>query len=369
MDADDAIDAGYAIDPDVARARTLPGRFYADERAHARLVERAFAPSWQWVGDEGLARAPGDVHPLTMLEGSLDEPLLLARDLGGELRCLSNVCTHRAMTLVDRPGSCRAIACGYHGRRFDLDGRLRSSPEFEGAREFPRPEDDLARLVLGRLGPLLFASLAPERSFEDAVGPLLARCGWLPFGRLEPAPELSRDLAFDASWALYVDNYLEGFHIPWLHAGLAGAIDFATYETALHERSSVQVALARDGVVAFEPPAGAPDAGRRIAAYYWWLWPNQMLNLYPWGVSFNVVEPRGVARAAVRFRGYVWRRELLGRGAGSGLDAVEREDEDAVVRVQRGVRARLYGRGRYSPSRERGVHHFHRLVAHALGSG
>lgn len=361
MDLDD-----YEIDPDVASAATLPGRFYRDERALERLLERAFAPSWQWVGDETLARTPGCVHPLTLLEGTIAEPLLLARGLDGELRCLSNVCTHRANLLVRAPESCRAIACDYHGRRFDLDGRMRSSPGFEGALGFPRERDDLARIALGRLGPLLFASLGPREPWTDALAPVLERCGWLPFAELDPEPSLARDHAFDASWALYVDNYLEGFHIPWLHEGLAAAIDWPSYATELHARSSVQVALAREGGVAFDPPAGTRDHGRRVAAYYWWLFPNQMLNLYPWGVSLNVVEPRGVARTLVRFRAYAWRRDLLDLGAGAGLDAVEREDEAAVERVERGVRARLYDRGRYSPAREQGVHHFHRLIAAAL---
>ena len=54
-------------------------------------------------------------------------------------------------------------------------------------------------------------------------------------------------------------------------------------------------------------------------------------------------------------------------GAGADLDRVEREDESVVECVQQGVRSRIYERGRYSPSREQGVHHFHRLLAAAIG--
>lgn len=58
---------------------------------------------------------------------------------------------------------------------------------------------------------------------------------------------------------------------------------------------------------------------KRVAAYYWWLFPNTMLNFYPWGLSVNVVRPLGVDRTKVSFLTYVWREELVdkrGRGAG-----------------------------------------------------
>jgi choline monooxygenase len=91
------------------------------------------------------------------------------------------------------------------------------------------------------------------------------------------------------------------------------------------------------------------------------------MNFYPWGLSINVVRPLAVDSTRISFLTYVWKPELLERGAGSGLDQVEREDEAVVEAVQRGVRSRSYDRGRYSPAREQGVHHFHRLLAEALG--
>ena len=81
----------------------------------------------------------------------------------------------------------------------------------------------------------------------------------------------------------------------------------------------------------------------------------------------NLVLPQGPDRTRVLFRRYVDDATLLERGAGSGLDRVEAEDEAIVEAVQRGVGARLYRGGRYSPARERGVHHFHRLLCAALG--
>jgi len=91
-----------------------------------------------------------------------------------------------------------------------------------------------------------------------------------------------------------------------------------------------------------------------------------MLNFYPWGLSLNVVRPLTVERTKVSFLSFVWKEELLDQGAGAQLDRVEREDEVVVEGVHRGVRSRFYDRGRFSPTREQGVHLFHRLLSGAL---
>jgi choline monooxygenase len=176
----------------------------------------------------------------------------------------------------------------------------------------------------------------------------------------------TRTYEFAAHWLLYVENYLEGFHIPYVHPALARVVDFASYATALYPRASVQVARAVGDDPHFAAPSGHEDHGAAVAAYYVWLWPNTMLNFYPWGCSANVVQPLGPARTRVLFLAYVADAALRARGAGSALEQVELEDEAIVQRVQRGVRAHGIQRGRYAPLREAGVHHLHRLLAAAL---
>jgi choline monooxygenase len=239
-------------------------------------------------------------------------------------------------------------------------------PEFEGAEGFPSGADDLPQVALGAWEQLLFVALDPMFPLADLVGDVRSRCDWLPWSRCALDAERSRDYAVRANWALYVDNYLEGLHIPHVHKGLAAALDYPGYRTELFRWSSLQVAMARAGQDAFEPPASSPDHGSRIAAYYFWLFPNTMLNVYPWGVSVNVVRPVAVDRAEISFLTFVWDRSRLDRGAGADLEAVEREDEAVVESVQRGMRSRLYDRGRYSPAHEAGVHHFHRLLVQSL---
>ena len=356
----------YSVDADIAAARTLDSTFYRDADAFAAAREKVFARSWQWLGALGDVEENGSLAPRDLLPGTLDEPLLLARDGAGTLRCLSNVCTHRGNILVK--AACRAeqIRCGYHSRRFDLAGKMIFMPEFLGVKDFPSATDNLAQVGFGEWAGHGFAALDPAAPFDQFLADVKARLSWLPLEHFAYDPSRDRDFDIDAHWALYVENYLEGFHIPFVHAGLNQVVDYGSYSSEIFRYANLQLALAKPGESAFEPPAGSPDHGKRIAAYYWFVFPNLMLNFYPWGLSLNLVQPRGLDRTRVGFRSFVFDPAKLDAGAGSGLDRVEAEDEAIVQAVQRGVRSRFYRHGRYSPTRERGVHHFHRLLCEFL---
>lgn len=341
----------YAIDPDITVAQTLPGAFYSDPGAFEAMRTRVFARTWQWLGALDDVAEPECLAPRELLPGCLDEPLVLARDAAGRLRCLSNVCTHRGNILVAAPCRARHIRCGYHSRRFDLAGRMTFMPEFKEARDFPSPADDLPQVAFGEWGGFGFASLDPAAPLGHFLGDMQAGMQGAPIERMRHDPARDRDFVVEAHWALYVENYLEGFHIPFVHPALDEAVDYGSYAGELFGYSNLQLALDREG---------------RVAARYWWVFPNLMLNFYPWGLSLNRVEPLAIDRTRVLFRAFVWDASRLETGAGAGLDRVEAEDEAVVRSVQRGVRSRLYRRGRYSPTRERGVHHFHRLLAEFL---
>jgi choline monooxygenase len=359
----------YSVDPDITVASTIDSAFYRDEVAYALACERIFARTWQWIGDLADVGESGSLAPRELLPGLLDEPLLLARDGEGALRCLSNVCTHRGNILVrETCSSVDQIRCDYHSRRFDLSGRMTFMPEFTEAKNFPSPSDNLAQIPFITWANQGFASLQPVAPLESFLGDMATRLGWLPIARFHRDSTSDRDYVINAHWALYVENYLEGFHIPFVHVALNRVVDYGSYADELFRYSTVQVAMAQAGEAAFDQPESTLDHGRRVAAYYWWIFPNLMLNFYPWGLSLNRVVPEKVDRTRVEFRSYVWDEAKLGQGAGGALNQVELEDEAIVEAVQRGVRSRFYDKGRYSPTRERGTHHFHRLLCEFMAA-
>ena len=168
----------------------------------------------------------------------------------------------------------------------------------------------------------------------------------MPLDEFRAHPKTSRDYLIGANWALYCDNYLEEFQSV-RSRGLAEKLDYSSYYTEVFPHSSLQMGIARQGEPVFDLPEGHPDYGKRVAAFYFWLFPNIMLNFYPWGLSLNVVNPLGPARTRVSFISYVWNESLRGEGAGGDLHKVEMEDEEVVESVQRGVSSRLYDRGRF----------------------
>ena len=353
----------FKIDSDISVAKTLDTRFYTDPTVFDESREKIFSKSWQFIGDTSQVSGSGSCYPFTLFENYMDEPLLLTKDAAGNLHCLSNVCTHRGTVLVGEAGQAVNLRCRYHGRQFRLDGSFLSMPEFKEVKNFPTPEDDLKKLPFYNWGPLLFTSLTPDSGFEKYFGAMQARLAWLPLDDFIFKPALSAEYMVQSHWALYCENYLEGFHIPFVHAGLNAVIDFGNYTTETFEFSNLQLGLAKTGENIFELPASSPDYGKKVAAYYFFVFPNMMFNFYPWGLSINLIQPVSINQTKVSFLTYIWKEELYNKGAGSGLDTVEMEDEEVVEAVQKGVHSRFYHHGRYSVTREQGIHHFHSLIA------
>ena len=328
----------FEIDPDIRKARTLDSEFYSDESFFDISKERIFARSWQLVAGPELNSG---LTPVTLLPGFLDEPVLISMH-AGKIECFSNVCTHRGKILVDEPCTASLIRCSYHGRRFSLDGKFLSMPEFDGVEDFPSESDNLKQVAFAERAGFMFASIDPAAPLEEFVR------------RLEDVePEglklvSTRDYEVDAHWALYCENYLEGFHIPFVHHSLNEIVDYGSYTTEIFRYSSLQTGL---------------DSNGEVAGRYLFIFPNLMFNFYLWGISVNIVKPVTPGKTIVQYLHYVSDDSKLGEGAGADLHRVELEDEAVVESVQKGIRSRFYSHGRYSPTREQGTHHFHRLIA------
>jgi choline monooxygenase len=163
-----------------------------------------------------------------------------------------------------------------------------------------------------------------------------------------------------------VKNYLDPFHIPFVHKELTSVLDINQYKTEIYDKYNLQIGYSSDGEDCFEIPEGHQDFGSKISAYYYWIFPNIMLNFYPWGLSINIVTPININRTKISFIQFMIDETKYNSGAGGLIDKVEREDEFVVEQVSKGLESRYYKTGRFSAVKEEAIHHFHTLISDYL---
>ena len=356
----------FKVHNDITLAETLPAKFYKDKLMFESIKNKIFLKCWHWIGDSKELSEENIIKPINVLPEFLDEPILLTRPEKKQIKCFSNVCTHRGNILINKKCKSRKITCKYHGRKFNNKGEFEFMPEFNETKNFPRDCDNLHSFQLFSWHSLLFVGFNPDYKIESIFKKINNRVSFLPLENIELFEDFSKDYVIDANWALYCDNYLEGFHVPFVHKDLNEVLDYNNYDTEVDEYFNLQIGYSKNQNECFEIPKNHQDYGKKIAAYYYWLFPNLMLNFYPWGISVNLVCPINTTKTKILFRSYVFDKSKLNLGASGDLDKVEMEDEEIVQSVQKGINSSFYNTGRFSPTKEKGVHHFHSLISDFL---
>lgn len=356
----------FRSDLPLEQAHTIPALWYFDEEIYRAECRHVFGGTWQIAGLLDHVATAGS-YLTTDIAG---EPVLVLRDDAGELRAFYNVCRHRAALVMTEPrGHATRLRCRYHGWTYDLQGRLRGTPEFDGVADFCREEQGLPPLRVDTWGPYVWVC-------GDEKAPSLSQF-------LTPLPEHAaaqgieslrwverREYPIACNWKVFVDNFQDGgYHVNTVHPTLASALDYSRYRTEITDNTTVQISPLQ--------PAEDESLSRLRsgdAAYYWWIFPNVMVNLYSGVMDVNIVLPDGPERCRVIFDWFFppaadAQAEQTIRDSIDVSHQVQLEDIGISEDVQRGLRSRTYNTGRFSVRREEPVYHFHRLLAARLGAG
>lgn len=336
---------------DLDRAHALPARYYAGDTALAMERSAVFARSWQLVAHREQLAEPGD-HVVEQIAGV---PVLVVRGGDGALRAFPNVCRHRAgpLALCNGKGA-RALHCKYHGWTYTLEGQLRSAPEMEGARDFRVEDIRLPPLRVREWQGLVFVALHEDvPAFDEVYAGIAERTAPIDLAAMRFHRRDHYDVA--CNWKVYVDNFLEGYHLPHVHPGLSKVLDYRAYDTELFPWHSLQSSPLRNS-------ADLYGDGR---AFYYFVYPNVMLNIMPGRMQTNRILPLGPDRCRVEFD-YYYAQDAAAQARiaadASFSDEVQNEDIAICEAVQKGLASGFYDAGRLCPKRESGVWHFHNLL-------
>ncbi|MBM9469529.1 aromatic ring-hydroxylating oxygenase subunit alpha [Nakamurella leprariae] len=223
----------------------IPARAYTGQAEFDAEQQSIFSSGWVWAGFAHWVANPGDVKPLTV-GGS---PLLMIRGEDGELRVFHNSCRHRGMALTEEPIQVtQRIQCAYHCWSYHLDGSLAVAPYFKRERRTNPDKDIQAQLSLLPVvsevwAGMVFVNLAADpsdpdrRSLADLVAPLQQRWSHIDFDRIHLAQE--RDFDIDANWKLVVENFLDWYHLPFIHPQVGSVAASLDIDDVVMERDIV----------------------------------------------------------------------------------------------------------------------------------
>ena len=325
---------------------TLPARLYGCPEAWTRERTGVFGRAWLFLGHEAEAATPGD----WIASDVAGHRLLAVRGPDGVLRAFHNVCRHRAGPVVqgDRGHCERELVCAYHGWRYALDGRLRAATGFGPAEGFDPRDFGLLAVRLETWRGLAFVNLDPAAApLADHVAPLEAIMVERGLTVAGPALRRSHDLACD--WKVYVENYLEGYHIGPVHPVLAGELGAADYRVRV------------EGELVVQEAAGVNDGPQ--AGVWGWLWPNLGINVYRDGAMIERMTPVGPGRIRLDYLFLADGGEAALGDALSASDRLTAEDARICEAVQANLSAGAYDRGVLSPRHEAGVAWFQSRIA------
>ncbi|WOK96331.1 choline monooxygenase, chloroplastic [Canna indica] len=361
------------FDPKIplAEAVTPPSSWYTDPSFLALEFERVFFRGWQAVGYTEQIERPHDFF--TGRLGNVE--FVICRDANGDLRAFHNVCRHHASLLASGSGQKSCFVCPYHGWTYGLDGALLKAIRITGIKNFNKDEFGLIPLAVTTWGPFVLIKLDEnpllhENNFMKTVGHewLGSASNILSMNGIDTSLKhvCRREYTIQCNWKVYCDNYLDGgYHVPYAHGGLASGLKLDSYSTIMYEKVSIQRC---EGA-----PADQDEFDRLGSkALYAFVYPNFMINRYgPW-MDTNLVIPLTTTKCQVIFDYFLdlsllEDKEFIQRSLEES-ERVQIEDIVLCEGVQRGLESPAYCSGRYAPSVEMAMHHFHCLLHDSLGN-
>ena len=220
------------VNKKIEQASTIDSKFYTSDSIFSKS-KKIFENSWQFITHESNLDLK-NAFPFNYLDNFIDEPLVVVKNKDNVINCFSNVCTHRGNILVEEHSKVKNnFFCRYHGRRFDSEGKCIFMPKFENVIGYPSNSDNLTKIPISKWRKFIFCSLNGDLKIDKFFSDMEKRIGWMPIEDFIFEPKLSKDYEVKANWALYCDNYLEGFHIPFVHHDLAKQFEYDEYSVEL----------------------------------------------------------------------------------------------------------------------------------------
>ncbi len=334
---------------------SLPSDWYTDDKFLKKEITQIFLKSWLLVGPEAQISNPGDC----LFQSIVDQPIICVRQEDSSIKTFFNICRHRAGSFESKKSKNNYLVCKYHGWTYSTNGELKSP------RGFNKSEIVLKELCLKSINTkiwkgLIFINFCDEpKSFSrifNNVEKILAPYKLENFGFKKRV-----SYRIKSNWKVYLDNFLEGLHIPIVHPELNNVMDYSSYNTTLYKNFSVQSGKLDD----YKSPY---TQSSNNVAYYFTIFPNILFNIAPGRFQTNIIEPLNKNECIVHFDYFfdsVAQKEILKDIIFS--DEIQKEDIFICEEVQKNLLSVGFEKGIISDKYEIGIKHFQDYIRNRIG--
>ena len=375
------------VNKPIHQAHGLPNECYTSKEY--TLVERKklFEDKWIVIGSASSLKNAGEAKPIDLL----GIPILIVRTKENQIKVFHNICSHRGLKLVNKPGKIKnVIRCPYHSWSYNLDGELISTPHIGGMNIHEAPKFEKSKSNLKEIRSYIWLDLIMinmnnnEISFDEYIKPLSDR--WEKFWPVKDRDLInhSKDYGYfklnaKCNWKFAIENYCESYHLPWVHPGLNS---YSKIEDHYHIQG-LPNRFAGQGTVAYNPRfvgkeklpcfPSWPKHKENIAEYIA-LFPNVMLGIHKDHYYAYWLEPINHELTLEHMEIYYVGEEAANSNKFKSLreqnhkqwQDIQKEDVDIIQGMQIGRNSPVYNGGNFSPVMDNPTHHFHKWVANNI---
>ena len=325
---------------------SLPAECYTDDKFLKKEIDKIFFKSWLLIGPEASIPNHGDC----LFQSVVDQPIVCARQEDNSIKTFFNICRHRAGSFKTKKRKNNYLVCNYHGWTYSINGELKSP------RGFNKSDIALKELCLRNINTKVWKGLI---FINFSVKP---KSFGATFNYIEKilTPYKLENFLFNrrvsyrikSNWKVYLDNFLEGLHIPIVHPGLNNVMDYKSYNTKLYKNFSVQSGKLDDSKSPY-------TQSFNYVAYYFTINPNILFNIAPGRLQTNTIEPLNEKECIVHFDYFF--DSVSKKGIQKDInfsDKIQKEDILICEEVQKNLLSIGFEKGIISNKYEIGVKHF-----------
>lgn len=236
-----------------------------------------------YIGHSSMLPNIGDY----LVSTRFNNELIFIRNQSG-IECIQNICKHHQALILKNSGKISSITCPFHRWTYDLNGKLINAPFIDEL-----PCIALKKLPLHEWNNFYFIQKEPQIKLIEKNLSIFSNLNRFKFDSTET-------LFSSYNWKIFIENYLDDYHVPAIHPGLRSLVDIHHLSWEFSENFSLQIVnlhnkLKESKSQKFNQLKKAIEKISKqipLTKVVWMtIYPATMIEIYPYMITISTLKP------------------------------------------------------------------------------